>query len=131
MAQTPVTLKVDDFAEREVLKVSYVFERATDIEGQLAGLARGGRINIRVKALNDGNPEMYSWMTDQSMRKKGEIIFKETMEFKEMKKIEFDGAYCIQLEEKWEEGMIHTEEIQIVCQSITFAGNVQFTNEWA
>lgn len=131
MAQTPVTLKVDGFAEREVLKVSYGFERATDIEGQLAGLARGGRINIRMKALNDGNPEMYSWMTDKSMAKNGEIVFKETMGFTEMKKIELTGAYCIKLREIWEEGKIHSEEIQIVCQKITFAGNVVFENKWA
>ena len=42
MAQTPVTLKVTDFADREVMLVNYKFNQETDIEGQLVGIPRGG-----------------------------------------------------------------------------------------
>lgn len=42
MATTPVTLKVDGFKDREVLKVDYSFTQATDTEGQMAGIPRGG-----------------------------------------------------------------------------------------
>ena len=54
--KTPVTMKVKDFAEREVLLVNYDFSQETDREGQVSGIPRGGRLKIRVKALNDGNP---------------------------------------------------------------------------
>ena len=33
--KTPVTLKVKDFAEREVLLVNYKFNQETDREGQI------------------------------------------------------------------------------------------------
>ncbi len=45
---TPVTLEVKDFAAREVLLVDYKFNQATDREGQISGIPRGGRVNIRV-----------------------------------------------------------------------------------
>ena len=48
---TPVILKVKDFAEREVLLVDYKFNQETDREGQIAGIPRGGRVTVRVKAL--------------------------------------------------------------------------------
>ena len=60
--RTPVTLKVKDFAEREVILVNYKFNQETDREGQISGIPRGGQVTIRVKALNDGNPELLSWM---------------------------------------------------------------------
>ena len=43
---TPVVLKVKDFAEREVMLVDYKFNQATDTEGQVAGIVRGGQITI-------------------------------------------------------------------------------------
>ncbi len=51
---TPVILKVKDFENREVLMVDYKFNQATDREGQIAGIPRGGRLKVRVKAMNDG-----------------------------------------------------------------------------
>ena len=62
MAKTPVTLKVDGLTEREVMMVTYSFNQATDTEGQMSGIPRGGKITIRVKALNDGNPDLLNWM---------------------------------------------------------------------
>ena len=56
MAKTPVKLEVDGYKEREVMMVKYEFDQATDVEGQMSGIPRGGKINIRVKALNDGTP---------------------------------------------------------------------------
>ena len=53
MAKTPVKLEVDGYKEREVMMVKYEFDQATDVEGQMSGIPRGGKINIRVKALND------------------------------------------------------------------------------
>ena len=48
---TPVILKVKDFENREVLMVDYKFNQATDREGQIAGIPRGGRLKVRVKAM--------------------------------------------------------------------------------
>ena len=45
---TPVTLEVKDFAAREVLLVDYKFNQATDREGQISGIPRGGRVRERV-----------------------------------------------------------------------------------
>ena len=44
MAKTPVTMQVKDYQDREVLMVTYDFEQATDREGQMTGIARGGKI---------------------------------------------------------------------------------------
>ena len=54
MAKTPVSMTIDGYKEREVLMVTYEFSQATDVEGQMAGIPRGGKITVRVKALNDG-----------------------------------------------------------------------------
>ena len=56
MAKTPVSMTIDGYKEREVLMVTYEFNQATDVEGQMAGIPRGGKITVRVKALNDGTP---------------------------------------------------------------------------
>ena len=73
-------LKVKDFAPREVLLVNYKFNQATDQEGQVAGIVRGGQITIRVKALNDGNPELLAWMLDPAAPHDLEVEFENTKE---------------------------------------------------
>ena len=50
MAKTPVSMTIDGYKEREVLMVTYEFNQATDVEGQMAGIPRGGKITVRVKA---------------------------------------------------------------------------------
>ena len=90
MAKTPVSMTIDGYKEREVLMVTYEFSQATDVEGQMAGIPRGGKITVRVKALNDGTPDLLAWMTERSLPKNGEIKFLETKTNKEMKSI--DGS---------------------------------------
>lgn len=126
---TPVTLKVEGLADREVLTVDYEFNRATDMEGQLAGIPRGGRIVIRVKAMNDGNCELLGWMLSESTPKDVTVEFLNTVDGKEMKKLEGKGCYCVNYTEKWEEGQNHFEEIEIVCQTLK-NGPVEFNNPW-
>ena len=58
MAKTPVTMKIDGYKDREVMMVYYEFEQETDVEGQMSGIPRGGKIIVRVKALNDGTPDL-------------------------------------------------------------------------
>ena len=127
---TPVILKVKDFENREVLMVDYKFNQATDREGQIAGIPRGGKIQVRVKALNDGTPDLMAWMVERNLPKNGSIEFLETKTGKAMKTIKFTNGYCVDFEEKWEDKVGHYEEIQITCKQIEI-GSVKYENEWA
>lgn len=130
MAKTPVKLEVDGYKEREVMMVKYEFDQATDVEGQMSGIPRGGKINIRVKALNDGTPDLLAWMVERNLPKNGVITFLETKTGKNMKTIKFTNGYCVSFEEKWEDKKGHFEEIEITCQKIEFE-SVVFENDWA
>ena len=130
MAKTPVAMKIDGYKDREVLKVTYEFEQETDTEGQMSGIPRGGKIIVRVKALNDGTPDLLAWMVERNLPKNGSIEFLETKTGKAMKTIKFTNGYCVDFEEKWEDKMGHFEEITITCKKIEF-GNVVYENDWA
>lgn len=129
MAKTPVKIEIDGYNEREVLMVTYSFERETDVEGQLTGIPRGGRITVRVKAMNDGTPELMAWMVDKALPKDGTITFNETKTGKKMKDIQFKTAYCIDYHEHWGEGDAHYEEFTITCKDIIFNG-AEYHNDW-
>jgi len=135
MAKTPVSLAVDGFKEREVAAVSYQFTQATDKEGQTTGIPRGGKITIKVKAMNDGNCELLNWMCDKSLAKGGKIVFMNSSDAaKKMKDVEFKGAYCVEYLEHWEdttkaEDLAHWELITITCKEI-INQSVTYENEW-
>ncbi len=130
MAKTPVKIEIDGYKEREVLMVTYDFDQATDVEGQMSGIPRGGKITVRVKAHNDGTPDLLAWMTERNLPKNGTITFNETKTGKVMKTIKFTNGYCVNFEEKWEDKQGHYEEIVITCKDIEF-GSLKFENEWA
>ena len=93
MAKTPVSMKIDGYKDREVMMVNYEFEQETDVEGQMSGIPRGGKIQVRVKALNDGTPDLLAWMTERNLPKNGSIEFLETKTGKAMKTIKFENGY--------------------------------------
>ena len=130
MAKTPVKLEIDGYKEREVLMVTYEFDQATDVEGQMSGIPRGGKIKIRVKAHNDGTPDLLAWMVERNLPKNGVVTFMETKTGKVMTTIKFTNGYCIDFDEKWEDKKGHFEEIVITCQKIEFE-SVVFENDWA
>ena len=130
MAKTPVTMKVDGYKDREVMMVTYEFDQATDVEGQMAGIPRGGKITVRVKALNDGTPDLLAWMVERNLPKHGAISFLETKTGKARKTIKLTHGYPVDFDEKWEDKQGHFEEIVITCKSIE-VGSVKFENEWA
>ena len=136
MAKTPVTLKVDDFKDREVAEVTYNFTQATDKEGQMSGIPRGGKINIKVKAMNDGNNELLTWMLNATMKKNGSLVFMKTTDGSDMKKIEFEQAYCVEFTEHWEDqveggtDLAHYEEIILSCRRIK-CDSATYQNQWA
>ena len=123
MAKTPVTMKIDGYKDREVMMVNYEFE-------QMSGIPRGGKITVRVKAMNDGTPDLLAWMTERNLPKNGSIEFLETKTGKAMKTIKFTNGYCVDFEEKWEDKAGHFEEIVITCKQIE-VGSIKFENEWA
>ena len=126
---TPVTLEVKDFETREVLMVDYKFDQATDREGQISGIPRGGRVNIRVKAMNDGNTQLLQWMLAPTDPRDFAIKFKNTVDGKDMKQLKGTGCYCVKYKENWEDGQEHYEEIELVCQKLE-NGPVSFENPW-
>ena len=130
MAKTPVSMKIDGYKDREVMMVTYEFDQSTDVEGQMAGIPRGGKITVRVKALNDGTPDLLAWMIERNLPKNGKIEFLETKTGKAMKNIEFTNGYCVNFEEKWEDKIGHFEEITITCKEFAI-GSVKYENEWA
>jgi hypothetical protein len=135
MAKTPVSLEVDGFKPREVAMVEYFFVQAFDKEGQTTGIPRGGKIKLKVKAMNDGTNELLGWMVDSSLAKDGKIVFMNSSDVtKKMKDVEFKGAYCVNFEEKWidttkPDDLAHWEEITITCKEITNQ-SVTFENDW-
>jgi hypothetical protein len=137
MATTPVTLKVDGFADREVAEVTYSFNQSIDKENQPAGPPRGGKIKLKVKALNDGNVDLLNWMLSKSLAKKGLIVFMNSSDVeKKMKDVEFEGAYCVDFTEHWEDlsgkgdsSLAHWELIELSCQKIK-NGPITFENDW-
>jgi hypothetical protein len=126
---TPVTLEVKDFAPREVMMIDYKFEQATDREGQISGIPRGGQVTVRVKAMNDGNNQLLQWMLDPNSRKDFSVKFTNTVDGSAMKELKGTGCYCVNYKERWEDGQEHYEEIEIVCQKLE-NGPVKFDNPW-
>ena len=127
---TPVKLEVKDFEEREVILVDYKFNQSTDVEGQISGIPRGGKVTIRVKAMNDGNNQLLQWMLAPNDPRDMKVTFENTVDGSTMKTLEGTGCYCVDFEEKWQDKAGHFEEISISCQKIKF-GSVEFENEWA
>lgn len=126
---TPVILKIKDFADREVMMVDYKFNQETDREGQISGIPRGGQVTIRVKALNDGNPELLAWMLAPNDPRDVEVNFSNTVDGSAMKSLKGTGCYCVHYREYWADGEEHYEEIDIVCQKLE-NGPVAFENAW-
>ena len=92
---TPVVLEVKDFEPREVMMVDYKFDQATDREGQIADIPRGGKVTVRVKAMNDGNNQLLAWMLDPTSPKDFAVKFVNTVDGAAMKELKGTNCYCI------------------------------------
>ena len=96
---------------------------------RLPGIPRGGRVNIRVKAMNDGNAELLGWMLAPTDPRDFSVKFKNTIDGKDMKELKGTGCYCVKYKEYWADGEEHYEDIEIVCQKLE-NGPVAFENPW-
>ena len=126
---TPVKLAVKDFEEREVMMIDYKFNQATDREGQISGIPRGGKVTIRVKAMNDGNNQLLQWMLAPNDPRDFTVTYQNTVDGSTMKELKGTNCYCIHYIEKWEDGQEHFEEVEIVCQKLE-NGPVAYENPW-
>ena len=126
---TPVQLAVKDFEEREVMMIDYKFNQATDREGQISGIPRGGKVTVRVKAMNDGNNQLLQWMLAPNDPRDFTVTYYNTVDGSTMKELKGTGCYCIHYVEKCEDGQEHFEEIEIVCQKLE-NGPVCYENPW-
>ena len=126
---TPVVLAVKDFEEREVMMIDYKFNQATDREGQISGIPRGGIVVIRVKAMNDGNNQLLQWMLAPNDPRDFTVTYYNTVDGSTMKELKGTNCYCVRYVEKWEDGQEHFEEIEIVCQKLE-NGPVSYENPW-
>lgn len=127
--KTPVQLEVSGFEPREVMLVDYKFNQEVDREGQIAGIPRGGRITIRVKAMNDGNNQLLQWMLAPNDPRDVKVAFSNTIDGSTMKELNGVACYCVHYTEKWEDNQGHYEEVEIVCQELK-NGPVEFVNPW-
>ena len=126
---TPVQLAVKDFETREVILIDYKFDQTPDREGQISGIPRGGKVTIRVKAMNDGNNQLLQWMLAPNDPRDFTVTYFNTVDGSTMKELKGTGCYCINYVEKWEDGQEHYEEIEVVCQKLE-NGPVAFENPW-
>jgi len=126
-----VYLKVDGFVEREVLQVDYAIHQETDVEGRPSAITRGGKINVMVKSLNDGNAEFFEWSCDPYTSKKGTLEF-ERRDGTNMKTLSFEDAYLIDYKESYDsvdENLQH-ETFTISAKKIDIGG-IYHQNNWA
>jgi len=142
VSKTGVALVVDGMKKREITSFDYSFSQPVDKVNQPAGIPRGGKINITVKAMNDGNAEILAWMLNEFSKKNGKIEMMVPGENKKMKDIEFFDAYCTEYAEKWEDKVsakdnqfggtavayAHTETFTLTCRKISCG--VNYESEW-
>jgi hypothetical protein len=87
-----------------------------------------------VKALEDGNAELFKWMISEESKKDGKIrIMSRDDSDKTMKDIEFEEAFCVGYNEKWftkdtSAAYPHTESFTLTCRVIK--NSATYTSEW-
>jgi len=137
MAKIPVTLIIEEYKVRvrEVMSFKMTITQATDEEGQVTTLPRGGKITMKLKALNLGVTDMVRWAADKKKTVTGTILFENTATGIVMKSIQFINAYCVGYTECWDDtasntALAHTEEITISAQEIKIDNLELLKNNW-
>lgn len=126
-----VTLKVDGLTEREVLKVDYALRQESDVEGRPSAITRGGKINLMVKSLNDGNTDFLEWVCDPYTTKSGTLEF-EKRDGTNMKTLKFENAYLVDYKEVYDsidENLQH--EVFTISAKKIDVGGIFHENHWA
>ena len=79
--------------EYPIIRADYDFTQPTNGQRQPVAKPISGFINLTIEASKDSEP--IEWMISHKMVKNGEIIFYRTDSHSEMRKIEFENAYCV------------------------------------
>ena len=91
-------------AKAQVLDLGYSFARATDPEkGQPVKVVRNGQIVITIRSdEKEMIGKIINWMGKQDTPKAGSLtIWRDAEQTKELKKIEFENAYVVGYEERF------------------------------
>lgn len=126
-----VYMKIDGLVEREVMNMSYSLHQEVDVEGRPSAITRGGQIHVTIKALNDGNTELYEWACDPYVSKKGSFDF-EKRDGTNMKTLNFEDGYLVEYQETYDsvDASNQFEIITISAKKIDIGG-VAHENSWA
>ena len=150
MAANTATLffnKFDNYEKgRPLASYGIRFYQATDEDGQLASVVRGGKITMKMRASHLEDVKLWTWMVDNEEKTEdkgitGRIIFQDSQGII-INEIGFFGAHCVDYVEYWEDKEIatgtdradfslsHWVEISITCQWISNEGATPFRNNW-
>lgn len=126
-----VFLKVDGCTDREVLTLDYALHQETDVEGRPTAITRGGKLNLKVKSLNDGNTDFFAWACDPYISKSGSIEFQKR-DGTNMKTLKFEDAYLVDYQEVYDSvnEMYQHEIFTISAKKIDISGSFH-ENTWA
>jgi hypothetical protein len=129
-------LKVDGFKERDVCDYKFSFAQAIDKDNRPAGISRGSTLYIKVAAnRQEENVELLQWAKEKAMKKDGIIqLFVPGEDNKDLTKIEFKEAYCIEYNQVWSDKLVgdsqaYYEEIWITWRQFA-VGGVRYENDW-
>lgn len=122
------TLKIGgkDFS---ILHAEYDFTQPTNAQRQPVARPVSGFINLTIEASKDSEP--IEWMLNHQMVKSGAIIFYRTDSLSEMRKIEFENAYCVYYKEVFDTYSDRPMLIQLKLspQKMSISGQTVYT-EW-
>jgi hypothetical protein len=134
-------IKIGDFEYRNVHDFNFEFTLPIDKENQPSGIPRGGKICVKLDAdQSKSNPELLSWMLERQM-KNGHIVIHDTTTSKEIMKIEFTDALCINykqtmVDKLYDKGIVDPtskktfiEDIQITWRKLKW-DPVVYENDW-
>ena len=139
MAAAHTTVFELEGAKAQVLHLSYSFNRAVDTEkGQPVKVVRMGQISMTIRSdEKEMLGKILAWIGKQDTEKSGTItIYRDAEQTKELKKIQFENAYCVGYEEQFssqgesdntlETFRITAEKVEISAGSATSKFNMRW-----
>lgn len=132
-ASTAIKLSVDGYKTREVVSFDYQLEKPSDENGVLSDTPKIKSTKIKVKALNDGTPDLLDWMVQRDLSKNFKIIITDPKTGKTAKTIEFEKSYCVHFDETFEvksDGTVENYEIITITSGKIIDGSASYVSPW-
>jgi Hemolysin coregulated protein Hcp (TssD) len=118
-----------DSISYSVLECKYKFFQDSDNTGKPFGLARGGRIKIKIEA--NSSTDFLDWMLQSSKKKDGEITFYKRDAMSRLRSIKFVKGYCVSYQEIF--NAQNTEPLLIkmtICAQKLTIGDCESVQAW-